>query len=293
MLTIPPVPSIPSIPTGSSVLVPAPTTGPQRWAGAPCAVLDRDGSLVLAHRERAGTDALVLSRSDDGGATVREVARFGPGVAGAAMLERPALVRVEDGWRLFVGFATPGGPHWWIGALHAPTLEELPGAAVVPVLPGDDATGFKDPVVRRGPDGTWRMWVCAHDLSEPGEEDRMSSALCTSRDGLTWSAPRTVLTPRPGAWDARGARVTAVVDVGGGRELLAYDGRASAAENWFERTGWATTDGVPVPDAPVTDVRYLDVLDLPDGRRRLFFEARTPTGDHELRTALAPGLTRG
>ncbi|WP_432510450.1 hypothetical protein [Kineococcus sp. SYSU DK001] len=282
--------TIPSIPSDSSVLVPAPTTGPQRWAGAPCAALDHDGSLVLAHRERAGTDALVLSRSDDGGATVREVARFGPDVAGAAMLERPALVRVEDGWRLLVGFATPGGPHWWIGALHAPTLEGLPRAAVEPVVPGDRSTAAKDPVVRRGADGTWRMWVCLHDLSEPGQEDRMSSALCTSPDGLTWSAPRTVLAPRPGAWDARGARVTAVVDVGG-RELLAYDGRASAAENWFERTGWAHGDGRRVPDAPVTDVRYLDVLDLPDGRRRLFFEARTPTGDHELRTALVPGLS--
>ncbi|GAA0318964.1 hypothetical protein [Kineococcus aurantiacus] len=270
------------IPTASAVLVPAPATGAQRWAGAPSAALDADGSVVLAHRERAGTDAVVLSRSDDGGASVREVARFRPGPAGAAMVERPALVRTGDGWRLFAGFATPGGPHWWVGAVEAATFEGLADAAVVPVLRGDASVGYKDPVVRRDGDGSWRLWVCAHDLSVPGQEDRMSSATCTSADGWDWSSPVTVLTGRPGTWDARGARVTAVVD-----GLLAYDGRASAAENWFERTGWAHPDGTRVPDAPVTDVRYLDVLDLPDGSRRLFFEARTPTGDHELRTALS------
>ncbi|PRY16121.1 hypothetical protein [Kineococcus rhizosphaerae] len=272
-----------TIPATSSILVPAPLTGAQRWAGAPSAALDHDGSLVLAHRERAGSDAMVLSRSDDGGATVREVARFGPEVAGAAMLERPALVRDDDGWWLFAGFASPDSPHWWVGLLRAPRLEDLARATVVPVLPGDATVGFKDPVVHRAADGSWRLWVCAHDLSEPGQEDRMSTLSCTSSDGTSWSEPTTVLTGRPGTWDARGARVSAVVD-----GFLAYDGRASAAENWFERTGWATLDGHRVPDAPVTDVRYLDVLDLPDGSRRLFFEARTPTGDHELRTALTP-----
>jgi hypothetical protein len=269
-----------TIPTASAVLVPAPVDGPQRWAGAPCAVLDHDGSVVLAHRERAAADALVLSRSDDGGATVREVARFGPDVADAAMLERPALVRLADRWRLYVGFGVREGRSWWVGALEAATLEDLPRAAVVPVVPADATSAFKDPVVRRTADG-WQMWVCCHHLDVPGAEDRMSTQRWTGPDGWSWTPEATVLTGRAGTWDARGARVTAVVD-----GFLAYDGRASAAENWFERTGWARLDGTRVADAPVTDVRYLDVLDRPDGSRRLFWEARTPTGDHELRTAV-------
>ena len=39
----------------------------------------------------------------------------------------------------------------------------------------------------------------------------MTTALATSDDGLAWRWDGTVLRPRPGAWDARGARVTAVL----------------------------------------------------------------------------------
>ena len=137
--------------------------------------------------------------------------------------------------------------------------------------------------------GGFEAWVCAHDLTVAGEEDRMSTLHATSVDGVRVdvdAAP--VLTGTPGRWDARGARVTAVLADG----RVAYDGRASAAENWFERCGLA----VPAPrragaragDAPVADLRYLEVLALPDGAHRLWYEARRPDGAHELRTELVP-----
>ena len=59
-----------------------------------------------------------------------------------------------------------------------------------------------------------------------------------------------------------------------------YDGRASKEENFRERTGIAGRHG------PVVDVRYLDVLALPAGDWRLFYEAPLPDGSHELRTEL-------
>jgi hypothetical protein len=105
----------------------------------------------------------------------------------------------------------------------------------------------------------------------------MSSAYATSDDGLDWKWHGTVLAGRPGAWDARGARLTSVLPDG----RASYDGRATAAENWFERTGV-----VAARDEPVADVRYLDVLPLADGGYRIYYEARLPDESHELRTEL-------
>ena len=164
--------------------------------------------------------------------------------------------------------ATPGSKHWRIDALDAPSLEALAGAEARTVFAGDARTGVKDPVIRRRDDG-WHAWICCHPLDEPGEEDRMTTAHATSADGLAWRWHGTVLAGRPGAWDARGARVTAVLADG----RMTYDGRATKEENFSERTGITGDRG-----APVADVRYLDVLELPGGGARLFYEAPLPDG---------------
>jgi hypothetical protein len=273
------------VPTGRSDLVaPAPGPGPQQWAGAPSAVLDHDGSVVLAYRVRAdGGDRNVVARSVDG-VTFSEVCRIHPGDLGASMVERPALVRLEGGWRMYVSCATPGTLHWWVGVLDAADLAGLATAPVRPVFAGGEDAGFKDPVVRRSGSG-YEAWVCRHPLDVPGAEDRMSTTYAVSQDGLAWQERGTVLVGREGEWDARGARVSTVLRDG----RVAYDGRASAAENWFERTGFAASDGhrlSALPDAPVVDIRYLEVLPLPTGSTRIFYEARLRDESHELRTEL-------
>lgn len=270
------------------VAVPPPGDGFGAWAGAPSAALDVDGSIVLAYRlrnvvRRGGQT--VVARSTDGERfttlAVLDKDRFG-----AESMERPAIVRLGDGrWRLYVCCATPGSKHWWIDALDAEEPSGFAAADARTVFPGDERTGVKDPVIERTGSG-WRAWICCHPLDEPGEEDRMTTAFATSDDGLDWRWHGTALGPRPGAWDARGARVTSVIANG----LASYDGRASKEENFRERTGLARVDAEgsmhAVGSEPVADVRYLAVLPLADGGSRLFYEAPLPDGSHELRTEL-------
>lgn len=117
----------------------------------------------------------------------------------------------------------------------------------------------------------------------------MTTAYATSPDGVAWTWRGTALAPRPGTWDARGARLTALLPGG----AAAYDGRASKEENFRERTGVARAAGAPgafAPEraGPVADVRYLDAVPAPGGGHRLYYEAPLPDGSHELRTELVP-----
>ena len=120
----------------------------------------------------------------------------------------------------------------------------------------------------------------------------MSTAHATSADGLAWTWHGTVLRGRAGLWDARGARVTAVLArrprelrrprERGGELLRAHRPRRSRGPRPRGDRG-----------EPVADARYLDVLPLPDGSHRLYYEAPLPDGSHELRTELvSPASSR-
>jgi hypothetical protein len=277
--------------TGRAVVaVPAPGSGTGYWNGSPSAALDVDGTFVVAYRRRTGAGpeggaATVVARSEDG-ETLSTVATLDKSRFGAMSMERPSIVRTETGsWRLYVCCATPNSKHWWIDVLEADDLAQLADADARTVFPGDERTAVKDPVVQRV-EGGWRAWICCHPLDEPDEEDRMSAAYATSADGLGWTWHGTVLVGRPRMWDARGARVSSVLADG----RVTYDGRATKEENWFERTGLARETGEgrleQLSDEPVADVRYLEMLALPDGAHRIYYEARLADESHELRTEL-------
>jgi hypothetical protein len=275
-----------------TVAVPAPGAGRGWWAGSSSAALDEDGTFVVAYRLRTGErgrGSTVVARSGDG-ERYTTVALIDQGQFGAQSMERPALVRTDAGrWRLYVCCASPApGKHWWIELLEADDPADFASADSRAIFSGDAQVGVKDPLVQRTADGGWQAWICCHPLDEPGEEDRMTTAYATSADGLDWEWHGTVLAPRPGRWDARGARLTAVLPDG----RAAYDGRATKEENWFERTGLARLTGRRAGELEqtsgdaVADVRYLDVLPLPPGGYRIWYEARLPDESHELRTEL-------
>jgi hypothetical protein len=283
----------------SERVVPPPTDEDGAWAGAPAARLV-DEAIWLAYRVRRPGAlrgyANVLARSADGinFETVFELPkeRFG-----AMSLERPELAVTADGrWRMYVSCATPETKHWRVDLLEADSPDDLADVEPRTVLPGDLSThAVKDPVIVRR-DGRWHLWASTHPL-----DDRMTTDYATSDDGIEWTWHGTVLAGRRGAWDARGVRITTVVPAGDSVIAL-YDGRATAEENWEERTGGAigTYDGsrfgaftaegdVPAAASPHGRhaLRYVTSVALPDGTFRLYYEAACDAvGSHDIRTEL-------
>ena len=292
---------------GSAVVVTPPGAGRGYWAGGPSAVLAEDG-IYLAYRLRRPVGdgrgyAVTVAHSADGVrfTTLLTIRREW---LEAESLERPCLVRTPAGrWRLYLSCATPGTKHWRVELLEAGHPSQFDVRERLVVLPGDAKTGVKDPVIRHR-DGGWHLWTSCHPLADPGEADQMTTEYATSADGLDWIWHGTALSGRSGLWDARGTRVSAVcysdatADAAPGAMIAAfYDGRASAAENFEERTGIATgTEPAALTAIGTTaaaespyagrGLRYLDVLPLGGGRHRLYYEMTRPDGAHELRTEL-------
>jgi hypothetical protein len=292
-----PIPSV----EGSEVAIEAPGPGEGHWAGGPSAVRV-DDTFVLAYRLRRPLDsgrgwANVVAHSADG-VRFSTIATLPREAFDCDSLERPALVRRPDGgWRIYVSCATPGTLHWRIDAIDADDPADFSPEHRRTVMAGDPVTAYKDPVVRWDERG-WHMWVCRHDVAVAEDGDRMCTEYATSPDGLAWTIRGTALAPRPGAWDGRGARITAVL-VDRDRSVAYYDGRATAAQNWFEQTGVAmgetferfeAVDDRPLAVSPFGTgaLRYLDVVPLDDGGHRLYFEASRADGAHDLRTEYVP-----
>jgi hypothetical protein len=292
-------------PATALTAVRAPGQGPGHWAGAPSAIY-HDGAVWLTYRLRRPVDsgrgyAAVVARSADG-VHFEEVKVINRDLVGADSLERPALAVTAQGrWRLYLSCATAGTLHWTLQVLEADDPSGFDVAQRQMVLDGGPDVAYKDPVIHTGPDG-WEMWVCRHLVATREEADVMESCHATSDDGIEWQVREVALATRPGMWDSRGARITSVVRHGD--QLVAYyDGRASFAENWEERTGLAVgsspAEFEALGDAPAAtspwssgSLRYLSAVPMPDASMRLYYELALPDGSHDLRTELLAPPTR-
>src|ERR1700761_2279837 len=201
-------------PDQAVVAAEAPGAGPGYWSGAPCAVAG-DDEIFLAYRLRNPIGqgrgyAVAVARSADG-ERFDTLMTIGKEEMATESLERPALVRTPDGrWRLYLSCATTGTKHWRGEGTQAASPAEFDASQREVVLPGDvTKRAVKDPVILRH-DGRWHMWATIHPLADPLETDQMTTEYATSSDGLDWIWHGTALSGRPGEWDARGTRVTAV-----------------------------------------------------------------------------------
>lgn len=260
--------------------------GAGNWIGAASALV-HDDYIYLAYRDRhpveqgRGNRAYVARSPIDNGVHFDTLCAIDKADMDAESLERPALdVTPAGDWDLYLSCATFNSKHWRIERLRARHPEDFSPRTRETVFPGSAAFGIKDPVLVR--DHELHIWATLHPLTEGDENaDRMISVVTDSC--------KTVMAPEPGTWYSRGTRITAVVG-----EYAYFDGRASAAENFEERTGIARWDGSRyVPEAgPVSSpfgggaLRYVSVITLPDGAQRLYYESATQYSSHELRTEL-------
>jgi hypothetical protein len=290
-------------PSDAVVAMAPPGARPGYWAGAPSAVAADDGIYLACRlrrpigRGRGYAVALAFARD---GVNFETLAMIGSNELNAESLERPELVRLPGGrWRLYLSCATTGTKHWRVEVTDAAHPAEFDVRRREVMLAGDVAKrAVKDPVIQHL-GRQWHMWATIHPLADSLETDQMTTEYATSADGLDWTWHGTALSGRPGEWDSRGTRVTAV-RFGAQSVLAYYDGRASAEENYEERTGVATgADPAaliaisppgrgPAASSPhgAGGLRYLDLVDLPDGRTRLYYEMAQPDGSHALVTEL-------
>lgn len=260
--------------------------GTGNWIGAASA-LGHDGYIYLAYRDRHPVDKgrgnrVYVARSPiDNGIHFDTLCVIDKEDMDAESLERPAVdVTPEGDWDLYLSCATYHSKHWRIERLRARRPQDFSAGTRTTIFPGSAAFGIKDPVLVRGED--LRIWATLHPLTEGDENaDQMISVEAYSGEP--------VMVPEPGTWYGRGTRITAVV-----REYAYFDGRASAAENYEERTGMAKWNGsryIAVA-GPVSSpfgggaLRYVSAIELPAGRLRLYYESATEYGSHELRTEL-------
>lgn len=269
----------------SSQLVLHAAHGTGNWIGAASALLHGD-CIYLAYRDRhpvdkgRGNRAYVARSPIDDGVHFDILCVIDKEDMDAESLERPAVdVTPEGYWDLYLSCATFNSRHWRIERLRARRPQDFNARTRETVFPGSAAFGIKDPVLVRGQE--LRILATMHPLTEGDENaDQMISVDAYSGEP--------VMVPEPGTWYSRGTRITSVLG-----EHAYFDGRASAEENFEERTGIARWNGsrytaVAGPaSSPFGDgaLRYVSAIELPAGLR-LYYESATKYGSHELRTEL-------
>jgi predicted GH43/DUF377 family glycosyl hydrolase len=287
------------------------------WAGAPSAIYDAETRrFYLYYRLRVprelgrGIECRIAESA--GGVHFSTIWSARKDEFPTDSMERAALVkRPGAGWLLYLSYVDPATAKWRIDVVEArhPSEFRLAARQKVFVAEDCDAEGVKDPYVAVF-GGLYYMLAsyATHPAGNVSEQEKHGTAdiyatgkttsntgLAISSDGLHWRWLGDCFAPRAGteAWDAYAARIGTLVYLPPVWTAF-YDGSASVAENYEERTGLAVSfdlrrfervsEAAPVLTSPYASgsLRYLDAVQL---ERELFYyyEYARADGSHELR----------
>ena len=289
-------------------IVAPPCVGPGCWAGAPGSYQE-GGDTYLVYRMRRphpgrGYEVRIAASHD--GQRFDTVWSAGKERFDAESIERCALTRAGDVWRLYASFVRRRDRRWCIGLVEARSVDAFDASALVVVLDPLDLglAAVKDPWLRRD-GGRWLMFVScgippvSEDAGLHATGDALStgrtlsaSGIATSVDGRRWTWEGPTLWPSAAGWDKFTARLSTAIRDGDGWIGL-YDGSASLAENYEERCGLARSRDLRQWERVSTErpaigtalgpggVRYVDISEAGDA----FYEYTRLDGSHELRVA--------
>ena len=294
------------------MIVAPPAAGRGSWAGAPGAFRAGD-DLFLTYRLRRpppvrGYELHVAAMR---GGRLEDLWHVAKAEIGAESIERAAIVRAGETWRLYVGYVEMTDHKWRVGLLESSSIDRFDPRSLRTVLHPDDVgmAAVKDPWLRHV-DGRWLMFVsCGRAVRDPafhGSGDALSTGavrsetgLATSEDGIAWRWEGVVFAASNTGWDRSTTRLTAAIR-DGAWWVGCYDGAASLAENYEERCGIARSRDLRVwermsPDGPANGrsvgpggVRYVELTESGD----IFWEHTREDGAHELRAIVAaPDVT--
>jgi len=225
-----------------------------------------------------------------------------------ASIERCALRKGPDQvWRYFACFVDPADGRWGVWMLKATNPAKFDPASARPLFSAQRVglEGVKDPWIfqEKGVFYLFLSVAVATPRTAAGSHATLdifntgdcisATALATSRDLDNWDWQGVVFSPREPGWDVYCRRINSVLPWAG-KYWAFYDGSASAAENYEEKTGLAVSADLRTwrsvtPKAPSLtsrhtsgSLRYLDAQTA-EGKIWCFYEFARADGAHDLR----------
>ncbi len=310
----------------------APKAEPGWWAGAPSANFDASSNtfyLVYRYRQprEMGRGVECRIAVSDNGITFTDIWALPKTSFDAVSIERCSLTRAQDGeWILYISYVNPVDNRWQISLIESFAPDTFDVGNLRPLFTAESTRtdGVKDPnVFLIGP--MYYMLVSygqicdstggAAHFEKHGTGDVFNTGLTLSRTAAAISGDgrnyRWIgdVSPKGGshhiassqsdhmemqsAWDWYCRRTSTLVSLDGGGYMALYDGSASVAQNYEEKTGLALSHDLRqfisvTADAPAIitsngsgSVRYTDVLRV--GRELFYYyEVTRENGSHDL-----------